>query len=806
MIIESIKGTVEDNVDVKDSIKLTIDEEATVFLLQSISESLYKNPWRAILQELGSNAADAHIRAKQTRPIEISLPSSLNPVLVIQDWGTGMSKADIRDTYSKVGASDKRGSNEERGGFGLGSKSPLAITPSFSLITIKNGEKHTIAVIRDEDGIPDFKFIGYEETDEPNGVTVCIPVADVDAMQAAAENLFISYPPGSILVNGQAPKYSLHNPTQFQRIGEHGWYALDEDAVEGFKGASAEILGVRYDITSELDGGVVSRIDGAKRIFLSLPNGQVKVETSREGIRAVSQSRETITRIAEAWVEEFRVQAAARIENSSRNEALLYHSSLPKFLQEELSTWHGEVIPTKGEVPFFPAQERPRLNEEGKATGEFIAVTPEDHLRYVRPPYLSEVAPRNTGTRYTARSIKHADTHDAPETLDELTVVYTLPDDYSKTISNAERDIRDYERWLRRAGVETVETTTRYITLGRPEDFSPWFRELAQFVPVQSIEEEAMEERREYRRDASARRSRSDYVKRAAREKRDYSVLQPALSSTSDRARLNTDSMDNSEMETFILGERVEIPEDATETQRALLENERVGGGGKMAYVLPDSQAATGTAADLVAKLADRGAHPGRLAAELALDVMKQVSRAGYRVIVLRASQKLEDLIQDAPGIRPLDEVVTELFESLVDEFEAADTSMALWTESKSQAVMMKLEPRLDELKDPIFREGGKRPSHSVEQFLAMLRKGARVSYWRGDKENFTTTVQQNVHTLGLTEDQRERVLAVHDYITELTIIERYPLLSGLERGDGRIKHAVLYVNAAYDQLLNVVE
>lgn len=802
MIIEAIKGTTQDNVKVLDNVKMTIDEEATVFLLQSISENLYKKPERAILQELGSNAFDSHVRAGQKRPFEVTLPSALNPVLIIQDWGMGMSKLDIKKTFSKVGGSDKRETNAERGGYGLGSKSPLSITPSYSFITVKNGEKHTVAVIRDDDGIPDFKFVGYEQTDEPNGVTVCVPVRDINAMQEAAENLYITYPQNSVLINGRAPEYSLHNPKQFQRIGEYGWYALDEDAVSHFNEASGEILGVRYAITPDLDGGIVSRLDNAKRVFLSLPNGHVKVETSREGIRSVSQSREHITRVAKAWMKEFRSQAEKRLQASDRLDALLYHETLPKFLREELPLWQGEVIP-QNDIPIFPVQKRELTDAEGNPNGKFEVLKGGDRS-FIRPAFTARVAPSRTSTRYKATAVTdNNEKHPTPSKRGNLTIVYTLPDWYSKTVSDAERDIRDYERSLMRAGVEGGENEARYVTVASPEDFTPWFRELAQFVPIENIAETAMEERREARRAAAARRQRSDYVPRAQREKRGYNMLLPALSSSSERARLTFEATDNAALETYVLGTRVEVPEDATETQRAMLENERIGGGGKVAYVIPDSNDESTSAGRFITRLADRAAHPGRNAAVIAQMLMELLEMEGYRVIALRASQKLEDFLEDAPGAQTINEAVDAVLARCVERFTDEADSLALWVEEKSKRIMKSLEKRLGELNDPLFQVGRAQPTEGTMSFLKLLRRGGRVSWYMPDRDKYTDAVKSNVRILGLNEEQSEAVLSTHDHMTELELIGRYPLLTVVADDKKTLDHAIFYANAVHEQLHN---
>ena len=787
MIIEAIKGNNQDNVEVLDSVKMTIDEEATVFLLQSISENLYKRPERAILQELGSNAFDSHIRAFQKRPFEVTLPSALNPVLIVQDWGVGMSKQDIKKMFSKVGGSDKRGTNAERGGYGLGSKSPLAITPSFSLITVKDGEKHTIAVIRDEDGIPDFKFVDYEKTDEANGVTVCVPVHNIRAMQTAAENLYITYPQDSVLINGRAPEYSLHNPRQFQRIGKHGWYALDTDAVSHFNEASGEILGVRYAITPDLDGGIVSRLDNANRVFLSLPNGLVKVETSREGIRDVSQSREHVTRVATAWTKEFRSQAERRLRESERLDALIYHRTLPKFLREELSMWNGEELPQNG-VPLFPVQKRELENADGTPSGRH-EVLKSDDPRFVKPPYTARIEQHGRAARYKATPVtNNGDEHPAPSRRGILTVVYVLPDADLKTVRNAARDIYDYERSLLRAGVQCGEKEVRYISVASPDAFSPWFREVAQFVPIENIAEAAFAERQEVRRAAKARR-KQDTPSRSQREKHDYNVLAPRLTSSSERARLAFETM-NSEM----LTAWAKAADADGVNQEAVIANRKV------AYVVPNAAEESLSAARFITKLADRAEHPGRKTAGLARTLVELLDTEGYKVVALRASQKPEDLISDIPGALHINEAVDAVLALAVGRLTQEADTLSLWTQEKSSRIMRALDGRIGELKDPMFLAGRAKPTGASKAFLQLLRHGAYKSNYRSDRENYSDAVRSNILLLGLEKEQSAAVLSAHDKITEPILLANYPLLTAAVGDRAALDHAIFYANALYER------
>lgn len=167
--------------------------EQTPFFFKILSSSLYERKEEAVLRELSANALDAHIMAgiKDT-PIEVILPNELSPELVIRDFGTGMSLFTLEEVYTVYGSSTKRNDNINIGGFGMGSKSPFALTDSFTVESTHNGITTNIACYLDE-GHPKFSVFSSTRTDNPSGTTVRVPVPSVHNQKAlikAAETIY----------------------------------------------------------------------------------------------------------------------------------------------------------------------------------------------------------------------------------------------------------------------------------------------------------------------------------------------------------------------------------------------------------------------------------------------------------------------------------------------------------------------------------------------------------------------------------------------------------------------------------------
>lgn len=120
----------------KETIQMGLDLNNTSSIMNLLRNNIYSDPISSIVREYYSNAIDAQVRINNSEPIEIDINLIDNKyVLSIRDFGGSMDKERIEDTYSKMGKSDKRNTNAEIGGWGLGCKSALSYTDHFYIET-----------------------------------------------------------------------------------------------------------------------------------------------------------------------------------------------------------------------------------------------------------------------------------------------------------------------------------------------------------------------------------------------------------------------------------------------------------------------------------------------------------------------------------------------------------------------------------------------------------------------------------------------------------------------------------------------
>lgn len=188
-----------------ETVAMSVDA-ASMAHVMSILTDLYSDPTLAVIREYSTNAFDSHVEAGVKRPIEVSLPNPMSPFFKVRDYGVGLSVEDIRNVYSKYGASTKRSTNEQVGMLGLGCKSALTYTQQFTVRSVKDGMLSHVAISRTEAGSGVMQVVATQPTDEANGVEISVPVQRQNDFDWKARDFFRFWEPGTVLVDGSEPK------------------------------------------------------------------------------------------------------------------------------------------------------------------------------------------------------------------------------------------------------------------------------------------------------------------------------------------------------------------------------------------------------------------------------------------------------------------------------------------------------------------------------------------------------------------------------------------------------------------------
>jgi len=260
--------------------KYTMDDKELPLLFKLLRTSMYSNKIGSIVREITSNCVDSHIEAGVTDvPVEIEyIPQDTatgkHESIVFRDFGVGLSPSRMDNVFRKYLSSTKRDSNDQIGGFGLGSKSPFAYTDNFYISTKHNGKVYDYLAMIDESGLGSIVSLHEDTTTDRNGTEIIIPIQKSGDIQKFMDE-----------INIQLAYFDNVRYINMPQLTENVVYHADNFAVSPLASAysSVHILvgKVPYQITSEELSDIR---DISVSMGLKFDIGDVSVTPSREAL------------------------------------------------------------------------------------------------------------------------------------------------------------------------------------------------------------------------------------------------------------------------------------------------------------------------------------------------------------------------------------------------------------------------------------------------------------------------------------------------------------------------------------------
>lgn len=161
-------------------VSFAIKKEHFGFISSILSDKLYSDKIGAVVREYLCNGIDANRRSGTSKNILITLPTQFESIVKFRDFGLGLSEEFILERFIMFGDSDKRGSNDEIGTFGLGAKAGFAYTDSFVITSWYEGNCYTYSAQKAANGELQLYVISCEPSDEPSGIEIAISVEDYE--------------------------------------------------------------------------------------------------------------------------------------------------------------------------------------------------------------------------------------------------------------------------------------------------------------------------------------------------------------------------------------------------------------------------------------------------------------------------------------------------------------------------------------------------------------------------------------------------------------------------------------------------
>ena len=170
----------QDTVGTFKEITSSIRAEDLGMALDAVSKNLYSNPIGSFVRELVSNGVDANRANNSAELVKVNIYKEGNTwYFQVKDEGKGMTPEHFKEVYMRWFNSDKRDNNEDIGGFGIGSKSPLSYKETYELTTVADGYEYEYIIVR-QSPAPTATLLVERPTNKKSGTTVRIEIDEKD--------------------------------------------------------------------------------------------------------------------------------------------------------------------------------------------------------------------------------------------------------------------------------------------------------------------------------------------------------------------------------------------------------------------------------------------------------------------------------------------------------------------------------------------------------------------------------------------------------------------------------------------------
>jgi len=281
---------------------------------------------RVIAQEYMANARDAHRAAgKSDTPIEVTLPTSLAPEFIVRDFGKGIPPSVVEDIFVVYGASTKKTSNEQNGGYGIGAKCAFSYVNAFSVTTIVEGTRYIYAASIDSDGMNQFVLMDTSPTTDLDGTEVRVPIksGDIVALRDWVYKVSHAWNPRPVI---KASSLEYRTPL-VDEVGDR-WQLYRNADPFGYNVATSGITvtvdDIPYSITQQQATDISPEVSGLSAVlaanhYLLVMNfkvGEVTIPPQRESIDLTPRTKESIQKAALIIIKVFVDRAMAKVSQA----------------------------------------------------------------------------------------------------------------------------------------------------------------------------------------------------------------------------------------------------------------------------------------------------------------------------------------------------------------------------------------------------------------------------------------------------------------------------------------------------------
>jgi hypothetical protein len=292
-----------------DSMKFDMSKTAKLFHM--LSSTLYSDKPGSIIRELSSNAYDSHKLAnKLDVPFELTAPTFEVPQFKIRDFGVGLTEDEARKTILCYLGSSKDDTDDFIGGWGIGSKSPFAYASTYDVAVFKDGEMCRFTCWKDEMGIPNVAVLFKDDTTEPNGVEMIIPVeiSDINLFNQSLR-MYMNWTNYNVKLMIGDTEYKKREPELERDMGQYRVAVYKNGSGSrrivygGFSYSMETCIDNRYDYASAWNVLTRNLRHGYDIAFIIDTPNLVSFNMNREVLEQTERSRTFVKNIVDEFTE-----------------------------------------------------------------------------------------------------------------------------------------------------------------------------------------------------------------------------------------------------------------------------------------------------------------------------------------------------------------------------------------------------------------------------------------------------------------------------------------------------------------------
>ena len=330
--------------------QFTLKQENLAHVFNILRNNLYSDKILAPIREYSTNATDANVEnGKASQPIQVTLPTMIDPVFKVRDFGKGLSEHDIFEVYSSYGASTKRASNDYVGTLGMGSKSAFGYVDSFTVTSYYDGVKKVYEAYIDETKIGAISKIHEEASSEPSGICVSITVntKDISRFRTTGIEFYKFYEPMPVFLGNDIKHDILSLKSSMKILFQSDAFMVYRDNTYR-KTIGVKMGNIVYPVTNTT-GLDVEWLGYYDNILINVNIGEVSFTTSRESLEMSASTIKTINDKISKLRSEIAKQFQKQIDDCEDMWSALhvYNSAFDKTIKSLLTknlTWRKKKV------------------------------------------------------------------------------------------------------------------------------------------------------------------------------------------------------------------------------------------------------------------------------------------------------------------------------------------------------------------------------------------------------------------------------------------------------------------------------